>query len=170
MKKLTLAFAVIFTLALAGCEEQSPRPVPADVQQRQQQEQISQQGNAVVGMPAITRFAEKKMMRDILEMRDKMVPTTTYTLDMNGKLHKLCDSLGFGLPGATQYTNPAKIDWRGDSTHGYASGVIPQADPNGLFSPSSDEGTYVMCKDPHSDKIAPVRMEPRTIISPFPLD
>ena len=156
-------------LSLAACDERPVQP-SADTVQRRQQEAISAQGNATVGMPASTQFAEKRMMKDILEMRDKMVPTITYLPDINGKLHKMCDSLGFGLSGATQYTNPQKIDWRGDGQHRYASGVIPQADPNGLFSPASDIGTYVVCKNPHDNSISPVRFESNMIISPFPLD
>jgi hypothetical protein len=60
---------------------------------------------------------------------------------MNGTIgEKVCDSLGYGLSGATQFTNPQKIVERSQS--GYA--VLP-GDPNGLFSPAT-EGTWVMCK------------------------
>ena len=47
--------------------------------------------------------------------------------------------------------------------------TLPQADPNGLFSPPSAEGTWVMCKDPNSDKVEPIYSEPRIIVSTFPL-
>ena len=63
-----------------------------------------------VGMPAITNFAEKRMMKDILELRDQMHPTYTYLYDMNGKIgEKVCDSLGYGLSGATQYTDRKSV-------------------------------------------------------------
>jgi hypothetical protein len=163
MKYIMLTTVAIGAFTLAGCDE--PRE-SADHMQKRQQEQLSMQGNMSVGMPAIVNFSEKRMMKDILEMRDKMVPTYTYLAgETNGSIgEKVCDSLGYGLSGATQFTNPQKIADR--STGGYA--VLPQADPNGLFSPPSTEGTWVMCKIPGSDKIAPQYIEPRIIVLTYP--
>ena len=149
-------------IALAGCDQSST----SDQVQREQQEALSQQSNMVVGMPAISNFSEKRMMRDILEMRDQMHPTYTYLYDMNGKIgEKVCDSLGYGLSGATQYTNPQKMTYSDGGGHVL---VLPQADPNGLFSPASTEGTWVMCKVPGSDKIQPQYVEPRVLVLTFP--
>lgn len=160
------AFLVLCAIGLTGCED----PVPtADQVQSRQQESLSKQSNSTVGMPAIGNFAEKKMLKDIIELRDKTPPTFTYIPDMNGRLHKICDSIGYGFNGATQFTNPQRII-DGANSRGYAIATIAQADPNGLYSPATDEGTWIMCKDPHSAKIGPVRMEPRSIVSPFPLD
>jgi len=93
--------------------------------------------------------------------------TYTYIVpEMTGKPVFLCNSIGYGIPAATQYTNPQKIAAAQHQT-GYA--VLPQADPNGLFSPASAEGTWVMCKDPNGDKVRPVYIEPRVIVSPFEL-
>jgi len=127
------------------------------------------QGVMSVGMPAVTNFAEKRMMKDIIEMRDQMRPTYTYLAgEMNGTIgEKVCDSLGYGLSGATQYTNPQKIEWRSNGSI-YSSSVLPQADPNGLFSPAATEGTWVMCKVPGMDKVMPQYIEPRVIVLTFP--
>jgi len=157
--KYFIIIALLFTLS--GCNEPT-----SDQVQREQQEKLSMQGTMSVGMPTITKFAEKRMLRDIMELRDTMPPTFTYITDLNGHLHKICDSIGYGFSGATQYTNPQRI---ATSNSGTVYGVIAQADPNGLFSPATDEGTWIMCKDPNSDKIGPIRMEPRSIVSPFPL-
>jgi hypothetical protein len=158
MKRTLLLASVVAAVAvvLAGCEENS------DQIQRRQQEQISMQATQSVGMPAIVNFAEKRMMKDILELRDQNKATTTYIVDMNGKLHKICTSVGYGLPYATQYTNPMRV------TTGAA--VLPQADPNGLFSPSNAEGTWVLCVNPKTGKPEPIYVEPRIVVSPFALD
>jgi len=152
---------------LAGCNV--PSAPSADKVQREQQEQLSMQGVMSVGMPAVTNFAEKRMMKDIIEMRDQMRPTYTYLAgEMNGTIgEKVCDSLGYGLSGATQYTNPQKIEWRSNGSI-YSSSVLPQADPNGLFSPAATEGTWVMCKVPGMDKVMPQYIEPRVIVLTFP--
>lgn len=147
-------------LGNSGCEQSSYE------RERVKQESLSMQANDVVGIPAINNFAEKKMAKMIIETRDKMEPTITYTQDMNGKLHKLCDSQGYGLPFSTQYTNPQAYT-KVLSSGTYA--ILPQPDPNGLFSPPSAEGTWVLCLNPKTQKMAPIYVEPRIIVSPFPL-
>ena len=159
MKKILLVLP--FVLALAACDEhQSSTQI-----ERQKQEEMSLRGVQSVGMPSITNFAEKRMFKDILELRDKNTPTTTYLVGMNNQLTKVCDSIGFGLPYATQYTNPQRVS--GDGTHGYVT--LPQADPNGLYSPASADGTWVLCVDHKDGKAKPVYIEPRILVSPFPI-
>ena len=157
MKRLLLATAVLSTFALTACDETSTS------KERRVQEEISKQGVETVGFPAITNFAEKRMMKDIIELRDQNVATTVYITDMNGRLHKLCNAVGYGLPYATQYTNPLKVSDGGGH-------ILPQADPNGLYSPASADGTWVLCVDPKSGKPKPVYIEPRVIVSPIALD
>ena len=155
----TLAAA---SLALAGCE----MPESSDSLQNQKQEQLSKAAVQTVGLPAIVNFQEKRILKDILELRDRAdLVTYTYTQDMNGKYHKICNSIGYGISTATQFTNPQKIAASYQS--GYA--ILPQADPNGLFSPASADGTWVLCKVPGSDKIAPQYIEPRIFVMTFPL-
>lgn len=158
MKKL-LAFIAVATL-LTACDQ---RETSTQIERRKQEE-LSLQAVQSVGMPSIVNFAEKRMFKDILELRDKNVATTTYLVGMNNQLTKVCDSIGYGLPYATQYTNPQRI---ADYTHGVAT--IPQADPNGLYSPASADGTWVLCVDHKDGKAKPVYIEPRILVSPFPI-
>ena len=78
-------------------------------------------------------------------------------------MHKLCDSVGFGLPYSTQFTNPMKVPSHDRGV------VLPQADPNGLFSPSSSDGTWVQCVNPKTNKVSVMYVEPRIVVSPFEL-
>lgn len=161
MNRLT-TFSLIgaLGLTLSGCIEPD-----SDEKQRAQQERILQEGSAQTGMPAIKNFRERKLMKQIIEMRDQSgLVTYTYTVpEMTGKPVFLCNSIGYGLPAATQYTNPEKYEYNG--------ATLPQADPNGLFSPDSAEGTWVMCADPSGNsQTRPVYVEPRIIVSPFPLN
>jgi hypothetical protein len=131
---------------------------------RREQEQNSLQATQAVGMPAITNFAEKRHMKDILELRDHDVPTYTYIVGEGNEKAFLCMSVGYGLPYATQYTNPMKAE-----TTGQGPLAIPQADPNALFMPAGAEATWVLCLDPKTSKLAPVYVEPKIVSSPFPL-
>lgn len=148
-----------FGIFAFGCES-APS---SDEVQRKQQETILQEGTSQVGMPAIKNFRERKFAKQILELRDQEgLVTFTYTFsDMRGCFIFLGQTVGYPLPYATQFTNPEKpIYNNGVST-------IPQADPNGLFSPSSAEGTWIILKDPNSDKTGVVYTEPRVIALPF---
>lgn len=164
MKWLSL-IAITLAVLAAGCEEGQPS---SDTVQRQQSERLLAEGTSQVSMPAIKNFRERKLLKDILEMRDQTgLATYTYLWsDIQGKIVFFCNSVGYGIPYATQFTNPQKIEtWT--SQGGYA--ILPQADPNGLFSPSSAEGTWVMCKDPNGKDVRPTYVEPRAIVSQFKL-
>jgi len=160
--KTAVPFVAILAMSclMTACDE---HPNSTQIE-RQKQEELSLMAVQSVGMPSITNFAEKRMFKDILELRDRSVPTTTYLVGMNNQLTKLCDSVGYGLPYATQYTNPQRI---ADYTHGVVA--LPQADPNGLYSPASAEGTWVLCVDHKTGKPQPLYIEPRIIVSPFAL-
>src|SRR5258708_2086889 len=160
MMRLTMALAFVLG-ALLGCDENT-----SDKIQQAQQETILQEGTAQIGMPAIKNFRERKLLKDILELRDQNgLVTYTYTFsEMTNTLRFLCASVGYGIPYATQFTNPQKIVY----SPSYRL-TLPQADPNGLFSPAAAEGTWVLCKNPNGTDTRPVYIEPRIVVAPFKL-
>lgn len=168
MKTLS-AICLAISLLCTGCNE---RQQSSDDIQRDQQERILQEGTSAVGMPAIKNFREKRLLKDIIEMRDQNALTTyTYIVaEMTGKLVFLGESVGYGIPAATQFTNPQKYERVNVSGGGYGYQTLPQADPNGLFSPADADGTWVMMKDPRGPNVVPVYVEPRVIVSPFKLE
>jgi hypothetical protein len=161
--------AAFLCLLLVGCDERKPT---SDQRQQAQQERILEEGTSQVGMPAIKNFRERKLLKDIIELRDQDgILTYSYIVaEQTGKLVFLCTSIGYGIPAATQFTNPQKVVSTRIVSGSYSVDTLPQADPNGLFSPSSADGTWVMCKDPKGDKTLPVYVEPRMIVSPFKLE
>jgi hypothetical protein len=160
---LALPACALFLMgADGGCERRNT----ADEVDQRQQEQMMAQARAQAGLPSIVNFQEKKNLKMILELRDQeKLNTYTYLFAENsGQLVFLGRSIGYGIPAATQYTNPQKAEYV--ANHGYM--VMPQADPNGLFSPASAEGTWVMLVDDKGEP-HPIYVEPRIIVSPFPL-
>ena len=162
---------IVIALAVAACLAACAQAPSSDREQQRAQEVLLQEGTAQVGMPAIKNFRERKLLKQILELRDQEgLVTYTYTFaEATGKKTFLCNSIGYGLPAATQFTNPEKI-----AADRLEYGItLPQADPNGLFSPSSAEGTWVLCLDPNDTtgkgKTLPVYSEPKLIVSPFKL-
>ncbi len=92
--------------ALVGC---TTRPPTTDDKQAAQQAAALEQAHAKIGMPAISNFSEKRMMKDIYELRDKPFPTHTYIVnEQQGCLNYLGTSVGYGLPYSTQFTAPTR--------------------------------------------------------------
>lgn len=183
MKRIVAMLVLMCGVALctgqSGCEGRND----SDKKQEDQQEKLLLEATAQTGMPAIKNFRERKLLKEILELRDQD-GLVTYTYLENqiskiepgvtargGKLTYLGESIGYGIPYATQYTNPQKVVYP-YSNSGSATQVIAQADPNSLFSPASAEGTWVLLKDPNGDKVLPCYIEPRILVFPFkiPLD
>ena len=157
---ITLAFLGVAMFGLMGATQEGCEPT-ADDKDREAQEQMLKNGQAQTGLPAIVNWTEKKNFKRILELRDQAnLETWTYITDMNGGLHPLGPwggrSIGLGISGAVQFTSPMKYAGQGLS--------LPQADPNGLFSPPTDEGTYIILVDNNGEQVI-VRAEPRTIVS-----
>lgn len=168
MKKLlAVVFSVLFLMMIVtGCSGENAKS--SDSVQKKQNEALLKEATRQTGMPNITHFFERKMMKSILEMRDDP-QLTTYIYVKNeytGKYVYFGRSIGFGLPYSTQYTNPEKRI--GDGVEGEIA-TIPQADPNGLFSPDSADATWVMLIDENTNEPQTIYIEDKVTISPFKL-
>jgi hypothetical protein len=158
---------------LLGCSC-GQEPTSNDVQ-RDRQERLVTEAVSQVGTPSIKNFREMKLAKDLYELRDQ-TGLTTYTYlwsDMAGKLTFFCTSIGYPIPYSTQFSSPETVQrWYVPGTGNGASwGTerLPQAEPNGLFTPGAAEGTWVMCKDPNGPDVKPVYVEPRIVVSSFKL-
>lgn len=143
----------------AGCKSESS----TDKAQRAATEKMVKAANQSVGMPNITNFTEKRFAKLLYELKDQEVTTFSYFMDLNGGLHFLCESVGYGMPASVQYVNPAKI-----MKSQYGVTTIPQPEPNGLFMPEGLAATFVMCSDGKGG-VRPIYSEPELIVSPFKL-
>jgi hypothetical protein len=130
----------VFLIALTGCPEQKKS---SDSIQREAQERILAEGTAQTGMPAIKNFRERKTLKLIYELRDQeSLLTHTYIVSQaTGKLVYLCASHGYAINDATGYTNPEKV-WFSNTSWG---ATMPQAEPNGLFTPDNSNAYWVTC-------------------------
>ena len=174
MKNLIFIMLIVMMAALTGCNYQQS----SDQVQQTQQEKILKEGTLQVGMPTIHNFQERKLAKLILEKRDDAnLKTYLYTKnEMDGKFRFLGDTMGYGLPGATQFTSPEKVSQNcgpsqvSGSSYWCVEGNTPQADPNGLFMPSSEDATWILMVNPNDPTdIEPVYMESQINIFPFKL-
>ena len=176
MKNFLSAICLVLFVTLTGCDT-SPRTQNSDQVQSQLQEQNLQQGTAELGVPSIVNFREKRLLKDLYELRDQNgLVTYTYTWSpMTGKFIFLCNSIGYPFPYSTQYTAPQRPELHQGSSYDGGNLMVPQAEPNGLYPPNSAEGTWVICLSPNGKlqyngkKILPVYMEPRVAAFPWKL-
>jgi hypothetical protein len=156
---------IVLSLTFSGCVDTTSTVDQVD---RQQQEQQLQQAQAQTGLPNLVNYTEKKLAKLLVELRDEQVPTYTYISNQTG-LYFVCNSIGYGIPYATQVTNPEKVI---DSSRYTSSGwgvTIPQAEPNGLFMPASADASWAICDDGKGG-IAPIYVEAHLVVSPFKLN
>ena len=165
MKKRILAVLLILvaSVSLVGCSDDS-----AVEKEQLSQNKVQEESNVQVPMPAITNFQEKKLLKEIYERRDQVnMSTWTYVFNhMTGKPVLLGKSLGYGVPASMQFNNPKQVRQFGSNYDGVA---VDAAEPNGLYSPSSADGTWVILVNPDDSKPYVIYCEEKIMVSPFPL-
>lgn len=164
MKKLIFFVLLlgISMVSITGCQYANS----VDAQQSSNQEQMAIDANNQIGMPAITNFTEKKLMKSIFELRDKadLICYCYIVPEMTGKPIFVGRCIGFGLPYSTQFTNPERL------IHSSSGSItLPQADPNQLFMPDNAEGTWVRLINPKTGEPKLAYIESRVFISQFEL-
>jgi len=166
MKKPFIVVLLLITcflfLTAGGCSENA-----TDKVQTQQTEQLLAEAQAEVGMPNITNFQQRKLMKMIYELQDQenLICYAYIKSDYQGKLVFIGKCLGYGVPFSAQFTNPERTIYPRYRN----SATLPQADPNGLFMPTSSSATWLMMLDKDAQPRL-VYLEPEIVVSPFPLN
>jgi hypothetical protein len=162
-KFFVMVVAAWFVLSADSCDTQ---PTVADKEAAQQ---VQQQGesNVAVPQPAIINWTEKRIYAEIYEKRDTPhLSTYTYLVGMHNEHTPFCRSEGYGIPESEQFTAPEAMQ---ATTH-YGANYwdrLPLADPNGLYSSPSSNGTWVLCLT-KSGKVEPQRSEPNVVTLTVP--
>ena len=164
MKKFFALGLIGALLGVSGCVESEPS---VDAIERAQQEQQLRQAQAQTGLPNLVNYTEKKLAKLLVELRDEQVPTYSYISNQTG-LYFVCNSIGYGIPYATQVTNPEKVQ-AGGGSGSYWGVTTPQAEPNGLFMPASADASWAICDDGKGN-LVPIYVEAPLVVSPFKLN
>lgn len=170
----SIALAALACLALTACKQDNS----GQSRETKQSLQLSEQASIAVGVPAIKNFAEKRQLKMIYELRDTAeLVTYTYSIDMNGRRHKVCPStsVGYGIPYSTQFTAPKAVravkpiypDGTQYATGDWKDVETDQPEPNGLYMPADASATWVLCLDPKTKQLAPTYVEPQIAVYLF---
>jgi len=174
MKTLLMVMTVSLSLlTLNSCK--SDVTSASDFEQAEATEAALVEANRQVGMPDIKNFQQRKLMKLIFEQcdREDLICYAYLQNITTGKLVFIGKCMGYGIPFSAQFTNPEKIVDGEDYTTNFSGSVapiaVPQADPNGLFMPTSSSATWLLMIDPVTKKPRPVYFEPTIVVSPFEL-
>jgi len=173
MKKRSPLF-VIFLALMAfmlftgeACDDNNTSS--AEDKQTKQTDKILSEINSELGLPNIKYFQQKRLMKKVYEMCDQedLICYAYTQSEYSGKLVYLGKCMGFGVPFSAQYTNPEKVVYSGG--HNESFGSLPQADPNGLYMPTSSSATWLLMIDPATGETHATYFESVINVSPFPL-
>ena len=157
MLKLTFC---LFGALILGCSGETQRSKEKEVVDRQQDMYL-------IGQPVPTFDYSLERDRVIGLYRARMNAAQTWAVwrSQTGVIEGDCASSGYPIPFGVSLTSPEVIAW--SSSQGGA-GVLPQAEPNGLFTNGiTTDATWVFCVTEGS--ITPVYIEDKVTVYPYPV-
>lgn len=171
MKKFNKVFVMIMAIAMlltcfTGCQRET-----TSSRENEYTQNLMTQASSIVGYPEITNFFERAQLKEIYEFRDDPnIICHWYTKnDMTGKWIYQGTCIGYGIPYGTSITQtdtvqraalPAlSVTGEDKSYNEYYIELMPQAEPNGLYTNGlSTSATWILTTD-ESGNIAPTYVE-----------
>jgi hypothetical protein len=134
---------ILVTLFLAGCGNREPS---AEEQDQADTNQIMSDLGKTQPIPKISYSQTRASLIKILELEGKVTATWTVERAMDGRILTIFPSIGYPIPGGTSLTNPQQLtcQYYYRAAGSYTCGTIGQAEPTGVFPPTTSEGTRVI--------------------------
>lgn len=150
-KLLGLIMIGVLSLGFVGCSN-------TDYKQKEEMEQLMSEADKQVGMPNVQTYYERKLMKEIFELRDnsKLICYAYTKNEYSGKYVFEGKCMGYGIPYSTQFTNPERSIGNG--------ATLPQADPNGLFGATGLSATWLIMINPETGKREVMYCEPNIVV------
>lgn len=152
-------------LVLAACNGTN-QSLQADQSQTNSQ---LQQYQKVQPVPYYNWSEQRNTLIQIYNAKNEARNTWAVVESITGIALWACPSVGFPIPADTQLTNPEQIGITNNGSAGWVDGVVPQMEPDGLYSSASTDATYILCIRP-SGKIVPIYTEQKVTMFPFPVE
>ena len=161
--------AMLACALLSGCGTASSK-------ENEYTQTIMEQAADAIGYPNVTNFFEKAQLKEIYELRDdpNLICYWYTKNDMSGKWIYQGTCVGYGIPYTTQFTQPEtmqraalpvlNLNGEDKGRNEYFTEVLPQADPNGLYSSASTSATWILATD-ESGEIKPTYVESEITVS-----
>lgn len=176
-KVVLMCMLCLLVLLIIGCGNRET----ASSKENEYTQTIMEQAANSIGYPDVTNFFEKQQLKEIYELRDNPKLTCYwYTKnDMSGKWIYQGFCIGYGIPYTTQFTQPEtmqraalpvlRMDGSDRGRYEYFTEILPQADPNGLYSSASTSATWILTTD-ETGSIKPTYVESEIMVSQTKID
>ena len=177
-RKLVLVCLVTLVIgSLAGCGKRET----ASSKENSYTQMLMEQSANAVGYPDVSNFFEKAQLKEIYELRDDpQLICYWYTKnDMTGKWIYQGKCVGYGIPYTTQFTQPETVqraalpalnmNGQDKGYNEYFTEILPQADPNGLYSSPSTSATWILSVD-EDGNITPSYVESEITVTQKKMD
>lgn len=159
MKKLYFIIVLlVFVFFVAACGDWD---TGVDKEEKQTDKQLETYVKSQP-IPFFEWSLERHLMKELYTARNDAVSTFSVVVGYNGIMIFSCPSIGFPVPGGTQLTNPLQSE-------GSNGAVIGLMEPNGLYSPDTSAGTYVMCVN-RDGTVSPIYVEQYVMAFPYPVE
>jgi hypothetical protein len=142
-RTIILLAGVVLTLAACGADNSS-RTDAANTDKQLKQYQ------AVQPVPFYNWSQDRATFIQIYNAKNEARQTWTVFYSAAGTPQSMCPSVGYPIPANTQLTSPDQVTYYGSS----GGAVIAQMEPNGLYSTTGSNGTYVLCVRPNGQNAA----------------
>jgi hypothetical protein len=169
MKKYLFIFMIfigmMITMSNSGCDN---KPT-TDAKMSVTQETLYAEALREVGFPATPNHTQLKELKMIYELCDKNNLINYFYLknEFTGKMIYIGKCLGYGIPYATQYSNPLRVAHSGETPY-QGNITLPQPEPDFTFKPADARGTWVLMFDDNNQPQV-TYWEPDVIVLPFKL-
>ena len=167
MKNLAPIAAIAF---LAGCGSMEGSD-PASKRQADATRVSMNAADREIGMPRISNFAQRKLLKNAYEDMDQTTLVYVYVQSLDGRFVCLGQGVGYGVSLGTQFTAPEYPQYVSGYNTEMVGGTytLAQPDPNGLYQPTSGSATIVNLVDPVTGAARTALIEPNVVTIPFKL-
>lgn len=168
---------IMMLICLTGCQRET-----TSSRENEYTQNLMEQASNAIGYPEITNFFERAQLKEIYELRDDpSLICYWYTKnDMTGKWIYQGACIGYGIPYGTSITQtetmqraalPAIGITGEDKGHNdYYTEILPQAEPNGLYTNGlSTSATWILTTDVEGN-IAPTYVESEITVTQVKID
>lgn len=156
-------YLIALFLILTACDR-APSSEQLDAAKVEAQQSQYSKGQPI---PAFDWSLERHLVVELYNVRNQKAATHSVWRSDRGMIEGDCPSYGYGIPYDTSLTNPVQNSWKCRSG-GCASGVIEQAEPNGIFASKNTAATWVMCLG-ESGTVEPIYVETKVTVYPGPV-
>lgn len=141
----TVAGAGLLAASLAACNGNNS----GQQQENQQQQQDTTSMEASQPIPHYDWSQIRQTMIDAQDIAASGTQTTSFFFMMGDRDPIFsCPSIGMPVPNTAQLSNPEQVVGTGNNN----AVTTPQMDPDGIYSPPTSSGTYVICVNNSGDK------------------